>query len=173
MPLKNLRSGITVIDQEPVLIDATFRENLDIMGKHSDAELINLLMECNLWGVVERRGGLKERVHQNGLSAGEKQLLCICRAFLKNTRIVLIDEATANIDAHNDELIHNTISEKFKGMTVITIAHRLTTLHNSDKILVMDGGKMAEFGPPDVLLQQGGIYYQMVRSYASSPKGTF
>lgn len=91
IPLKNLRSGITVIDQEPVLIDATFRENLDILGKHSDEELIDGLKECNLWGVVEKRGGLRRRVDQNGLSAGEKQLLCLCRAFLKNTRIVLID----------------------------------------------------------------------------------
>jgi ABC-type multidrug transport system fused ATPase/permease subunit len=91
IPLKNLRSCITVIDQEPVLIDATFRENLDILGKHTDEKLINILMECNLWRVVERRGGLKGKVDQNGLSAGEKQLLCICRAFLKNTKIVLID----------------------------------------------------------------------------------
>jgi ABC-type multidrug transport system fused ATPase/permease subunit len=101
---------------------------LDVLGRYDDAALRRVLEECNLWGVVERRGGLSGAVERNSLSAGEKQLLCICRAFLKRSRIVLIDEATANIDARNDELIQRTIAEKLKTATVITIAHRLTTL---------------------------------------------
>lgn len=81
-------------------------------------------------------------VSNTSLSAGEKQLLCICRAFLKNSKIVLIDEATANIDVKNDSLIQNVIADKFKNSTVLTIAHRLSTLKNSDKIMVMEKGEL-------------------------------
>lgn len=84
----------------------------------------------------------------SSLSAGEKQLLCICRAFLKRSKVVLIDEATANIDHKNDTLIQSVIQNKFKGSTVLTIAHRLSTLRNSDKIMVMGAGKLLEWGSP-------------------------
>jgi ATP-binding cassette subfamily C (CFTR/MRP) protein 4 len=87
-------------------------------------------------------------VSNTSLSAGEKQLLCICRAFLKHSRIVLIDEATANIDLRNDAVIQRVIADKFRDSTVLTIAHRLSTLRNSDKIMVMDGGELVEFGSP-------------------------
>lgn len=88
------------------------------------------------------KGGLSALVSNDSLSAGEKQLLCICRAFLKHSKIVLVDEATANIDVKNDSIIQRVISEKFKKCTVLTIAHRLSTLKNSDKIIVMESGRM-------------------------------
>ena len=160
--VKSLRAEVTVIDQEPVLVEGSFRENVDMLGQHSDEELKGVLAECNLWAVIERRGGLAAKVERNGLSAGEKQLLCICRALLRRSRIVLIDEATANIDARNDELVQRILAEKFRDVTVITIAHRLTTLKHYDKIMVMEAGRLAEYGTPDALFQQKGIYYQMV-----------
>ena len=87
--------------------------------------------------MIESKGGLDAIVSNNSLSAGEKQLLCICRAFLKKSKIVLVDEATANIDVKNDALIQKVITEKFKDSTVLTIAHRLSTLKSSDKIMVL------------------------------------
>ena len=117
-----------MIDQDPTLIKATFRENLDLTNSYSDEELQTILRECNLWEVIEEKGGLEAAVSNTSLSAGEKQLLCICRAFLKHSRVVLIDEATANIDVKNDALIQKVIAEKFKESTVLTIAHRLSTL---------------------------------------------
>jgi len=88
------------------------------------------------------KGGLDTEISNNSLSIGEQQLLCICRTFLKRSKIVLIDEATANIDQKNDELIQKVIRSKFKNSTVLTIAHRLSTLKNSDKILVLGDGKI-------------------------------
>ena len=97
-------------------------------------------------GIVEKRGGLDSEISNDSLSVGEKQLLCICRAFLKKSKIVLIDEATANIDLKNDQLIQEIVQKKFTKSTVLTIAHRLTTLKNSDKILVLGEGKILEWG---------------------------
>ena len=110
IPLKSLRQCITMIDQDPTLIKSTFKENLDITGTYTDEELEKILRECNLWEVIEEKGGLEAAVSNTSLSAGEKQLLCICRAFLKHSKIVLIDEATANIDVKNDAMIQKVIA---------------------------------------------------------------
>lgn len=91
LPLKDLRNDITMIDQEPTLIKSTFQENLDITGKYSSEELESILKECNLYQTIIEKGGLEGKVSNDSLSVGEKQLLCICRAFLKQSKIVLID----------------------------------------------------------------------------------
>lgn len=99
-----------MIDQEPILIKSTFKTNLDLTGRYSDEELLDILKECNLYETVQEKGGLEGQVSNDSLSVGEKQLLCICRAFLKQSKIVLIDEATANIDLKNDEIIQKVIT---------------------------------------------------------------
>jgi ABC-type multidrug transport system fused ATPase/permease subunit len=109
--------------------------------------------------MIDEKGGLDAAVSNSSLSAGEKQLLCICRAFLKKSRIVLIDEATANIDVRNDALIQRLIADKFRESTVLTIAHRLTTLRNSDKIMVMEQGRLVEFGNPGELENNAGGFF--------------
>lgn len=148
-----------MIDQEPQLISSTFRENLDMKHEYTDDQLYAILEECNLYHTVMEKDGLDGKVDNNSLSAGEKQLLCICRAFLKRSKLVLIDEATANIDMKNDQLIQQVIQEKFKHSTVLTIAHRLSTLRNSDKILVMGEGRVLEWGSPRELQERpNGIF---------------
>lgn len=126
--IKALRDNITMIEQEPTLMNATFRENLDPANLYSDSEIISVLKECNLINMIENKGGLDSAVTNSTISVGEKQLLCICRAILKKTRIVIIDEATANVDINNDQLIQKVIKKGFKDSTVLTIAHRLSTL---------------------------------------------
>ena len=144
--VKDLRSCITMIEQEPTLINGSFRENLDPANQYKDAEITKILGECNLVEMVVAKGGLDSKITNENLSVGEKQLVCICRALLKNSRIILIDEATANIDVKNDRLIQQVISTAFKNSTVLTIAHRLSTLQNSDKVMVLSEGKVAEWG---------------------------
>jgi ABC-type multidrug transport system fused ATPase/permease subunit len=89
--LKDLRNALTMIDQEPTLIKSTFKENLDITGRYTEEELLSILKQCNLYETISKKGGLEGNVSNDSLSAGEKQLLCICRAFLKKSKIVLID----------------------------------------------------------------------------------
>ena len=167
--LKDLRSGVTMIDQEPTLIKGSFRENLDPSRQYSEEELQEIVKECSLADVVESKGGLDAVVTNESLSAGEKQLLCICRAFLKRSRLVLVDEATANIDPKNDKRIQEVIGSKFAASTVLTIAHRLTTLQHSDKILVLGKGQVLEWGTPAQLLAKpGGVYREMWEKNDSS-----
>jgi ABC-type multidrug transport system fused ATPase/permease subunit len=152
-----------MIDQEPILIKSTFKENLDIAGSYSEEYLYTILKECNLYETVREKGGLGAAVSNDSLSAGEKQLLCICRALLKHSMVVLVDEATANIDVKNDAIIQKVIADKFKECTVLTIAHRLSTLAHSDRILVMENGEVVEFGTPAELeAKQGGWYKEMM-----------
>ena len=109
LPIKDLRNSMTMIDQEPIILKSTIRENLDITGKYSDEELHEILKDCSLYETVIEKGGLDSNISNESLSAGERQLLCICRAFLKHSKIVLIDEATANIDIKHDNIIQKVI----------------------------------------------------------------
>lgn len=137
---------MTMIEQQPTLMNGTFRDNLDPTNIYSDEEIYGVLDQCNLLDMVELKGGLDSKVSNENLSVGEKQLLCICRAFLKKSKIILVDEATANIDVKNDHLIQQLISQKFEQSTVLTIAHRLSTLKDCNKILVLGEGKVLEWG---------------------------
>lgn len=150
--LHDLRNKISIIPQEPMLFSATLRDNLDPFHKFHDADLWSALEEVEL---KKAMASLDHCIEQNGgnLSAGQRQLICLARAILQNNRILVLDEATANVDLTTDALIQTTIREKFKTCTVLTIAHRLNTIMDSDKVLVMDHGQMLEFDHPYVLLQ--------------------
>ena len=103
-------------------------------------------------------------MHEFGgnFSVGERQLICMARAILGDSKIMLIDAATANVDQHNDELIQHVIRAEFRHATVVTIAHRLNTIADSDRIMVLDSGRIVEFDTPAELLQQGGFYASLV-----------
>nr|XP_015218554.1 PREDICTED: multidrug resistance-associated protein 7 [Lepisosteus oculatus]XP_015218555.1 PREDICTED: multidrug resistance-associated protein 7 [Lepisosteus oculatus]XP_015218556.1 PREDICTED: multidrug resistance-associated protein 7 [Lepisosteus oculatus]XP_015218557.1 PREDICTED: multidrug resistance-associated protein 7 [Lepisosteus oculatus]XP_015218558.1 PREDICTED: multidrug resistance-associated protein 7 [Lepisosteus oculatus]XP_015218559.1 PREDICTED: multidrug resistance-associated pr len=166
--LTDLRSQLAVIPQDPFLFSGTVRENLDPRGRQPDAALLEVLEECHLTEAVARMGGLAAEVGEKGksLSLGQRQLLCLARALLTQAKILCIDEATASVDQKTDRLLQQTIREKFREKTVLTIAHRINTIMDSDKVLVMHAGKVAEFESPSILCQrEDSIFYRLVHGH--------
>ncbi|CAH6822297.1 Abcc4 [Phodopus roborovskii] len=165
--LHDLRKKMSIIPQEPVLFTGTMRKNLDPFNEHTDEELWNALEEVQLKEAIEELPGkMDTELAESGsnFSVGQRQLVCLARAILKKNRILIIDEATANVDPRTDELIQQKIREKFAQCTVLTIAHRLNTIIDSDKIMVLDSGRLKEYDEPYVLLQNPeSLFYKMVQ----------
>ncbi|XP_077286529.1 putative multidrug resistance-associated protein lethal(2)03659 [Arctopsyche grandis] len=162
-----LRSKISIIPQEPVLFSGTLRHNLDPFSECDDETLWSALEKVELKEFVTGlTDGLSATISEGGsnFSVGQRQLICLARAIVCKNNILVMDEATANVDPRTDLLIQKTIREQFKDYTVITIAHRLQTIIDSDKILVMENGKEVEFDHPYILLQnENGKFTSMVK----------
>ncbi|KRT78583.1 ABC transporter ATP-binding protein, partial [Oryctes borbonicus] len=165
--LHDLRSKISIIPQEPVLFSGTMRKNLDPFDEYTDAVLWKALEDVELKEAVEDlTAGLNSKMSEGGsnFSVGQRQLVCLARAIIRNNKVLVLDEATANVDPQTDALIQTTIRKKFAECTVLTIAHRLHTVMDSDKVLVMDAGTMVEFDHPHILLQNdNGFLHGMVQ----------
>ncbi|KAM9396345.1 ATP-binding cassette sub-family C member 4-like isoform 2-T2 [Salvelinus alpinus] len=165
--LHDLRQKMSIIPQDPVLFTGTMRKNLDPFSQHTDEDLWNALQEVQLKSAVEELPNKMETVlaeSGSNFSVGQRQLVCLARAVLRKNRILIIDEATANVDPRTDELIQKTIRDKFRECTVLTIAHRLNTIIDSDRILVLDAGQIHAYDEPYTLLQNhDGIFFKMVQ----------
>ncbi|XP_030388616.1 probable multidrug resistance-associated protein lethal(2)03659 [Scaptodrosophila lebanonensis] len=164
--LHDLRSRISIIPQDPVLFSGTLRFNLDPFDEKNDEALWCALDDVKLKDYVATlEGGLSCHMQDGGanFSMGQRQLVCLARAILRSNRILIMDEATANVDSATDKLIQETIQTKFAHCTVLTIAHRLLTVMETDSVLVMDAGRVVEFGPPHELLQRpDGVLLKLV-----------
>ncbi|CAE6528569.1 unnamed protein product [Rhizoctonia solani] len=163
--LTDLRSRLTIIPQDPTILSGTLRSTLDVFDEYDDHEIFEALRrvhllpsgdepEVNLGENANVFRDLDSPVSEGGenFSAGEKQLLCMARAILKRAKVLFCDEATASVDYVTDELISQTIRKEFADSTIVTIAHRLRTIIDYDKVLVMDQGHIAEYDEPGVLL---------------------
>ncbi|KAL0486679.1 ABC transporter C family [Acrasis kona] len=165
IPLQKLRSRITIIPQVPVLFSGTIRSNIDILDEYPDHVIWNALERVHMKEKVEALPlGIMEPVSEQGsnFSLGEQALLSLTRSLLKKNKIVVFDEATANVDYESDQLIQETIRKEFGDCTTITIAHRLDTIINSDRVLVLNSGLVSECGTPyELLSNPDSIFYHL------------
>ncbi|XP_075981808.1 ATP-binding cassette sub-family C member 4-like [Anticarsia gemmatalis] len=159
--LHDLREKISIIPQEPVLFSGTMRKNLDPFDQYPDAVLLRALHNVELLP-EDGEDPLYKEVQEGGsnFSVGERQLVCLARAIVHNDKILVLDEATANVDAQTDALIQTAIRLHFRSCTVLTVAHRLNTIIDSDKILVLDAGRLMEYNHPHLLLQNKKSYFR-------------
>ncbi|TBU28095.1 multidrug resistance-associated ABC transporter [Dichomitus squalens] len=164
--LTDLRSKLTIIPQDPTILSGTLRSTLDVFDEYEDAEIYEALRRVHLIPsgeeTAEEHEGINVNVFRNldssvseggeNFSTGEKQLLCMARAILKRSRVLLMDEATASVDYATDELIGKTIRQEFASSTILTIAHRLRTVIDYDRVMLLDQGRIVEFDTPAALL---------------------
>ncbi|KAM6054990.1 multidrug resistance-associated protein 1 isoform 2-T2 [Chlamydotis macqueenii] len=164
--LHDLRFKITIIPQDPVLFSGSLRMNLDPFDQHSDEDIWRSLELAHLKTFVS---SLPDKFNHEcaeggeNLSVGQRQLVCLARALLRKSKILVLDEATAAVDLETDKLIQSTIKSQFEECTVLTIAHRLNTIMDYTRVLVLDRGEVVECGSPDDLLQEKGIFYSMAK----------
>ncbi|XP_030856170.1 ATP-binding cassette sub-family C member 9 isoform X1 [Strongylocentrotus purpuratus] len=168
LSLVDLRSRLAIIPQDPFMFTGTVRFNLDPEERRSDAEIWEALEVAQLKELVrDLPNNLDSMVHEGGdnFSVGERQLFCLARAILKKTRILIMDEATASIDVHTDAILQEVVATAFHKETVITIAHRVSTILDSDQIVVLSEGHVAEVGTPGSLLKKKtSIFASLVRN---------
>nr|AIU41637.1 ABC transporter family protein [Hevea brasiliensis] len=166
--LMDLRKVLGIIPQSPVLFSGTVRFNLDPFNEHNDADLWEALERAHLKDVIRRNSlGLNAEVSEAGenFSVGQRQLLSLARALLRRSKILVLDEATAAVDVRTDALIQKTIREEFKSCTMLIIAHRLNTIIDCDRILLLDSGQVLEYDTPEELLSnEDSAFSKMVQS---------
>ena len=173
--LKLLRNKLTIVPQDPILFKGNLKSNLDPQNIFSDEEIIKAINDVGLFKIMKENGrniekGINMKIKENGnnLSLGEKQLICFIRAFLRKSKIILLDEATASVDQKTEMLIQSLIDNFFQNKTLIIIAHRIETVKKCDKIIVMENGKIVEFDTPkNLLMKKEGIFKNLDEVYLS------
>jgi ATP-binding cassette subfamily B protein len=174
--LRSLRRQLGVVPQEPFLFAGTIRDNLAFARPDaSAAEVDEAVRTVGLGDLVERLpDGLDTVVHERGqsLSSGERQLIALARAFLAQPRVLVLDEATSNLDLQSETKVEDALDALLEGRTAILIAHRLSTAMKADRIVVVDGGQVVEMGPHDELVAADGAYAAMYRTWEGQGAAT-
>ncbi|CAK8531696.1 unnamed protein product [Lathyrus sativus] len=168
--LHDLRSRFGIIPQDPVLFQGTVRTNIDPLGLYSEDEIWKSLERCQLKEVVAAKPEKLEALVVDGgdnWSVGQRQLLCLGRIMLKRSKILFMDEATASVDSQTDAVIQKIIREDFADRTIISIAHRIPTVMDCDKVLVIDAGLAKEYDKPSRLLERASIFAALVKEYSN------
>ena len=172
LPVKHYRKQLGIIPQFPNLFSASIRFNLDPFSEYSDAQIWDALEKVELKNVIgNMEQKLDEVVAEGGenFSSGQRQLISFARVILRKPKILILDEATSNTDNTTDGIIQNMIRTEFPSCTILTVAHRLQTIADSDRILVLKDGEVAQLGPPTSLLAEGnGVFHEMWQSMISS-----
>ncbi|EED18831.1 multidrug resistance protein, putative [Talaromyces stipitatus ATCC 10500] len=158
---EEIRTRVVTIPQDPFIINDTVRVNADPSKSVTDSVIIDALSKVELLETINSRGGLDAHMKTQPLSHGQQQLFCLARALMRKSKILVLDEATSNVDGATDQLMQKIIRTEFKEHTIITVAHRLDTIMDSDMVAVLDGGRLVEFGPPQELLETDSLFRSM------------
>ncbi|KAB2049028.1 hypothetical protein ES319_A13G149500v1 [Gossypium barbadense] len=168
--LQDLRLRLSIIPQDPTMFEGTVRSNLDPLKEYTDEQIWEVLDKCQLGDEVRKKEGkLESSVSENGenWSMGQRQLVCLGRVLLKKSKILVLDEATASVDTATDNLIQTTLREHFCDCTVITIAHRITSVVDGDMVLLLSQGVIEEYDSPARLLEnKSSSFAQLVAEYS-------
>ncbi|KAL0362910.1 UNVERIFIED_CONTAM: ABC transporter C family member 3, partial [Sesamum calycinum] len=168
--LHDLRSRLSIIPQDPTMFEGTVRSNLDPLEEYTDEQIWEALDKCQLGDEVRKKAGrLDSAVSENGenWNVGQRQLVCLGRVLLKKSKVLVLDEATASVDTATDNLIQQTLKQHFTDSTVITIAHRITSVLDSDMVLLLDNGRLKEYDSPDKLLEDKSSFFaKLVAEYS-------
>ena len=177
IPLKKLRRSVSIVPQEPFLLEGTLKTNLDPLNLYTEQEINQVLNDVKLYEMLEHDNvsgknvlkGINTEIKEygNNLSFGCRQLLCVARAILRKSKIIILDEATSSVDQKTEDIITNAVDTMFKDSTVITIAHRINTVKKCDRIIVMNAGEVVETGKPDELIANNNsqfysLYYKYI-----------
>lgn len=160
LPREILRTRMIAIPQDAFIMNSSVRINADPSCLLLDSQIIAALTKVKLWSIISTRGGLDENMKSQPLSHGQQQLFCLARAMLRTSKILILDEATSNVDRETDLLMQRIIREEFAQHTILTVAHRLDTIVDSDMVAVMDAGRLVEFGEPKELLAREDSHFR-------------
>lgn len=160
IPRQEVRSRLNTIPQEPLFLHGSVRENLDPLEVATDERLTEVLGSVHLWDFFESRGGLDEDLNDETLSHGQRQLFCLARAVIKPSTVLIMDEAGSSVDADTDELMHNVLHEEFKTCTTLAVVHKLHTVLDFDRVVVLEKGRISESGKPRELLERPGSSFK-------------
>lgn len=155
-----IRSRLNTLPQEPFFLHGTVRENLDPLQDANDKRLVQVLECVRLWEFFEARGGLDEDMNDETLSHGQRQLFCLARAIIKRSSVLIMDEAGSSVDAETDDLMQKVLHEDFKACTVVAIVHKLHTVLDFDRVVLLDNGRVVETGQPKELLERAGSLFK-------------
>ncbi|KAE9376787.1 putative ATP-binding cassette transporter [Stipitochalara longipes BDJ] len=161
---KVVRERLNAIPQEPFFVKGSVRSNADPFQQHTDAAIIVAIQKVHLWDLVRNKGGLDTELDSEFFSHGQRQLFCLARAILRKSKVVILDEATSNVDIKSDELMQKVIREEFKACTIIAVAHRLDTILDFDKIALLSAGELKEFDTPQALLTRPSAFRELYNS---------
>ncbi|TQD91131.1 hypothetical protein C1H46_023306 [Malus baccata] len=175
--LHDLRSRLSIIPQDPTMFEGTVRSNLDPLEEYTDKQIWEALEKCQLGDEVRKKEGkLDSTVSENGenWSMGQRQLVCLGRVLLKKSKVLVLDEATASVDTATDNLIQQTLRQHFTDCTVITIAHRITSVLDSDMVLLLSHGLIEEYDSPARLLEnKSSSFAQLVAEYTTRSNSSY
>ena len=164
VPREVIRSRLVAIPQDPFILSGSVRLNADPSETLSDDLIVNALTKVQLWEILCSRGGLEADMNTQPLSQGQQQLFCLARAMLRtNSKILVLDEATSSVDAETDQIMQRLIRDEFKDHTIITVAHRLDTIMDSDRVAVLAEGQLVEFESPKALLARPSAFKELQR----------